>query len=134
MVAPNRSVPYRIVVWQSVATAAVTAALLIWELPGNEDEPLSGFIQTASALAAGMCKQNHKTITVIWPWLRRWNWLGLQYPKKKAIFTPSVSINTAPFRWIFGLFCCALWDSMVPLFAGNTVIHSHSPHKAKQTS
>lgn len=54
MVAPNRSVPYRIVVWQSVATAAVTAALLIWEMPGNEDEPLSGFIQTASALAAGL--------------------------------------------------------------------------------
>lgn len=54
MAPPNRSVPYRIVVWQSVAAAAVTAALFLWEFPGNEDEPLNGFVRSASALAAGL--------------------------------------------------------------------------------
>lgn len=47
-------VPYRIVVGQSVATVVVTAVLLLWEFPGNADEPMKGFIQTASALAAGL--------------------------------------------------------------------------------
>jgi len=51
---PNRSVPYRIVVWQSVAAAAVTAVLFFREFPGSGDEPLNGFAQTASALAAGL--------------------------------------------------------------------------------
>ena len=62
MASPNRAVrdrkrdqvPYRIVAWQSVATAVVTAAFFLWELPGNADEGLGGFIQTASALAAGL--------------------------------------------------------------------------------
>ena len=58
MAPPNRSVldqvPYRIVVWQSVATIVVTAALLVREFPGTADEPLHGFVQTASALAAGL--------------------------------------------------------------------------------
>ena len=38
------------------ATMLVTAAFLVWEFPGNPDEPLSGFIQTASALAAGLSR------------------------------------------------------------------------------
>jgi hypothetical protein len=59
---PNRAVrdrkldqvPYRIVAWQSVATVVVAAAFFLWEFPGKTDEPLAGFIQTASALAAGL--------------------------------------------------------------------------------
>ena len=62
MAPPNRAVrdrnrdqvPYRIVAWQSVATAVVTAAFLLLELPGDPDAALGGFIQTASALAAGL--------------------------------------------------------------------------------
>ena len=46
--------PYRIVVWQSVATVAISAALLIWEFPGDVEEPLRGYLQSASALAAGI--------------------------------------------------------------------------------
>ncbi len=58
MAPPNRSVrdqvPYRIVVWQSVTTVVVATVLSVREFPGNTDEPLAGFIQTASALAAGL--------------------------------------------------------------------------------
>jgi hypothetical protein len=47
--------PYRIVVWQLLATAAVAAVLFLWEIPGgNWDAPLFGVPQTVSALAAGM--------------------------------------------------------------------------------
>ncbi len=45
-------------VWQATATLLITAALLIWEFPGNlvsgTDEPLAGFLHSASALAAGL--------------------------------------------------------------------------------
>ena len=54
MAPPKRSVPYRIVAWQSVATVAVTSVFFFWEFPGNGGEPLNGFAQTASALAAGL--------------------------------------------------------------------------------
>ncbi len=46
--------PYRIVIWQALATAAVTAALFLWELPGGSWEaPWWGLDQTVAALAAG---------------------------------------------------------------------------------
>ena len=53
------AVPYRIVVWQSVATVLITAVLLIWELSGSSvsgdaEAPLAGFLHSASALAAGL--------------------------------------------------------------------------------
>ncbi len=47
-------VPYRIVAWQALATAAIAAVFFVWELPGNADESFAGFLQTASALAAGL--------------------------------------------------------------------------------
>ena len=47
--------PYRIVVWQLLATLAVSVVLFLWEVPrGNWEAPLFGVPQTASALAAGM--------------------------------------------------------------------------------
>jgi hypothetical protein len=47
--------PYRIVVWQLVATLAVAAVLFLWEYPGGDwAAPLLGLPQTVSALAAGM--------------------------------------------------------------------------------
>jgi F0F1-type ATP synthase assembly protein I len=42
------------VAWQLLATVVVTAAFLLWELPGDPDAAHGGFVQTASALAAGM--------------------------------------------------------------------------------
>lgn len=41
-------------VWQLAATVVVAAVLSVREFPGSSDEPIGGFIQTASALAAGL--------------------------------------------------------------------------------
>jgi F0F1-type ATP synthase assembly protein I len=47
--------PFRIVVWQLVATLAVSAVLFLWEYPGGDrTAPLMGVPHTVSALAAGM--------------------------------------------------------------------------------
>ena len=46
--------PYRIVIWQVLATAAVSAVLFLLEISGgNWDEPFRGLNQTVAALAAG---------------------------------------------------------------------------------
>ena len=46
--------PYRIVIWQVLATAAVSAVLFLLEVSGESwDEPLWGLDQTVAALAAG---------------------------------------------------------------------------------
>ena len=50
MASPYRSVPFRIVAWQTAATAIVTATLFLWEWPGEAN----GFRQTIAALAAGL--------------------------------------------------------------------------------
>ncbi len=47
--------PYRIVVWQLLATVAVVAVLILWELgSGHSSARWWGFHQSASALAAGL--------------------------------------------------------------------------------
>ena len=46
--------PYRIVIWQILATAAVSAALFLLEVSGGGwDEPFRGLNQAVAALAAG---------------------------------------------------------------------------------
>ena len=55
MAPPSRTVPFRIVVWQLVTTAVLTAGLFLWEFPGmSAGAPLLGLGQTISALAAGL--------------------------------------------------------------------------------
>jgi F0F1-type ATP synthase assembly protein I len=52
---PTRTVPYRIVIWQLAATAALSAGLFLWEFPEMSFEArLLGLEQTISALAGGL--------------------------------------------------------------------------------